>query len=140
LNRVFHMAIEAHATTRVRVWNKTSLSEDEATEITLTTHRKIRPPLHEVAILLKMTVSSADARVQMRSTPTPRADVSECPRSSERQQPNEANRRSKNARAARNEWRGERDKLSLIAEGQQKPADVLGPVSTPPRYQGTLGD
>ena len=48
--------------------------------------------------------------------------------------------RSKNARAARNEGRGERDKLSLIAEGQQKPADVLGPELTPPRYQGNLGD
>jgi len=35
-----------------------------------------------------------------------------------------------NAQAARNEGQGERDKLSLISEGQQKQVDVLGPEST----------
>jgi hypothetical protein len=44
--------------------------------------------------------------------------------------------RSKNARTARNEGRGERDKLSLISEGQQKPAGVLGPESTPHAIKG----
>jgi hypothetical protein len=35
-----------------------------------------------------------------------------------------------NAQAARNEGQGERDKLSLISEGQQKQVGVLGPEST----------
>ena len=35
-----------------------------------------------------------------------------------------------NAQAARNEGQGERDKLSLISEGQQKQVSVLGPDST----------
>ena len=35
-----------------------------------------------------------------------------------------------NAQAARNEGQGERDKLSLISEGQQKQVSVLGPEST----------
>src|SRR5499427_8178452 len=35
-----------------------------------------------------------------------------------------------NAHAARNEGQGERDKLSLISEGQQKQVSVLGPEST----------
>ena len=35
-----------------------------------------------------------------------------------------------NAEAARNEGQGERDKLSLISEGQQKQVGVLGPEST----------
>src|SRR5215467_8826875 len=35
-----------------------------------------------------------------------------------------------NASAARNEGQGERDKLSLISEGQQKQVSVLGPEST----------
>ena len=126
MNCVFHMAIEAHATTRVRVWNKTSSSADEATEIALTTHRKIQPPLHEVANLLTMTVSSADARVQIRSTPTPRSGCARVPTLVGATAAERGDLRSKNARAARNEWRGERDKFSLIAEGQQKPADVLG--------------
>jgi hypothetical protein len=35
-----------------------------------------------------------------------------------------------NAQAARNEGQGERDKLSLISEGQQKQVGVLGPDAT----------
>src|SRR5262249_28111704 len=35
-----------------------------------------------------------------------------------------------NAQAARNEGQGERDKLSLISEGQQKQVGVLGPEAT----------
>ena len=35
-----------------------------------------------------------------------------------------------NAQAARNEGQGERDKLSLISEGQQKQVGVLGPELT----------
>ena len=35
-----------------------------------------------------------------------------------------------NAQAARNEGQGERDKLSLISEGQQKQVSVLGPEAT----------
>src|SRR5262245_32313770 len=35
-----------------------------------------------------------------------------------------------NAQAARNEGQGERDKLSLISEGQRKQVDVLGPEAT----------
>ena len=35
-----------------------------------------------------------------------------------------------NAQAARNEGQGERDKLSLISEGQQEAGGVLGPEAT----------
>jgi hypothetical protein len=45
--------------------------------------------------------------------------------------------RSKNARAARNEGRGERDKVSLISEGQQSRRVCSGRSQRPHAIKGT---
>jgi hypothetical protein len=94
------------------------------------------PPELLVAVRREqLAVQLARAFVQEKSSQEKRIDSEKAKATADQQSKlveSEINvqRSVQNAQAARNEGQGERDKLSLISEGQQKQVGVLGPEAT----------